>query len=369
VTRTPRVLVALVAETRAWQLTADSFYENVLDALDADLALCVRADEPHNPFYDRTKYMWTFHESGDWAEAYRRAVGSDDWRCLLEIGDFFMGGIEDPEHPQVASAAILHYYRSLLGRRLEENGLIDEYDWVIVSRSDLMWPHPHPPVRHLSCRHIHFLDGEQYGGVTDRHAIVPRRYVPAYTSLTDPVFDDPIGLKERIDVAMEEEGWTLFNIERFLAWRLKELGLWRRVRYVPYMPYAVRVPGPTASWNHGVFDEELGYYVKYPTERERSEIAGRFVTDEDSWRLYLAPVRGARQRGRLEAAYHDRGLYERAFTRPPVLNPFLQRTASRVDHGLARIGRELRKVPGMPTLLDARLERLRARAERRRQMG
>ena len=38
-----KVLVVLIGETRATELTAESFRANVLDALGADLALCVRA--------------------------------------------------------------------------------------------------------------------------------------------------------------------------------------------------------------------------------------------------------------------------------------------------------------------------------------
>jgi hypothetical protein len=112
-----------------------------------------------------------------------------------------------------------------------------------------------------------------------------------------------------------------------------------------------------------VFDEQLGYYVKYPTEKERSDIAARFVTDERSWRRYLSPVRGARRRRRLEQAYRECGLHERAFAPPPI--PWRLRAAAAADRSLARVGRQLRKVPGASGLLDARLRRLRARAERR----
>jgi hypothetical protein len=364
VRRTPRALVVLLGETRAWELAADAFCKNVLDALGADLAICARAGEPHNPFYERATHLWTFEESGDWAADYRSAVGSDDWRCLLELGDFFMGGIEDAEHPQKAAAAILHFYRSLLGRSLRESGAIDDYDWVIVTRSDFLWPHSHPPVRYLSRRHLYFLDGEQYGGVTDRHAIVPQHYVEQYTSLTDPVFDDPVGLHKRLTRFMEERGLTRLNIESFLAWRLREIGLWNRVRYVPYVPYTVRPKGGATRWSAGVFDDRLGYSVKYPTEKERSDIAARFVSDEASWRRYLAPVRGARRRRRLEQAYRERGLHERAFAPPPI--PWRLRVAAAADRSLARLGRHLRKVPGASGVLDARLRRLQAKAEHQR---
>jgi hypothetical protein len=39
-----RVLVALFGETRASELTAESFFSNLLDPLRADLAICVASD-------------------------------------------------------------------------------------------------------------------------------------------------------------------------------------------------------------------------------------------------------------------------------------------------------------------------------------
>jgi hypothetical protein len=268
----------------------------------------------------------------------------------------------------MSSAPILFYYRRLLRQLLDQERLTEQYDWLVLTRSDLRWPTPHPHVRYLSDRHIYVLDGEQYGGIEDRHAIVPRRYAQQFLSLVDPIFDDPERLRPRIERAMEDQGWgDYLNVERFLAWRLKEIGLWSRVRYLPYAPFAVRAPGGTTKWSAGVFDEELGCYVKYPAEKERSEITARFIRDQDSWRRYLSPVRGALRRRQMRRAYRERGLYERAFARPPVLKHSLERTANSLDQAAARLGRQLRRLPGMPAILDARVRRMRARAERRHQ--
>src|SRR5262245_41162645 len=160
-----RVLVAFIGQSRASELTADSIFSNVLEPLGADLALCVRDDEEPNPFYERAKHVWTYAESGDWAKDYDREVGSSDWRVLLEVpGGHFLGGIQDEEFPQGTSAGILFFYRRFLRQSLEAAGLLDEYDWIVISRSDFIWPRCHPEIRHLSGGCIYFLDGEGYGG-------------------------------------------------------------------------------------------------------------------------------------------------------------------------------------------------------------
>jgi hypothetical protein len=119
------------------------------------------------------------------------------------------------------------------------------------------------------------------------------------------------------------------NPERFIALRLKELGLYRRVRFLPYMPFSVRAPDGSTRWAKGEFDEELGYFVKYPQEKERSEITRRFSRDQASWRAYLSPVRGAFRRRRLRKANWNAGLFDE--------HPF-----PRIHDGLPRAKRWIR---------------------------
>jgi len=380
----PRTLVAVVGTTRAWELTWESFASNLLDELGADLALCVGdRDRAPNPFYERAKFIWSVHQPDDWADAYDRAVGDSSWRSLLRPGDHLLGGVSSTEHPPPGAGALIIYMRSFLKLSLERSGIIEGYDWLVLTRSDFLWPLPHPDPRLLSERHLYAFDGEQWGGVCGRHLVVHRRLAERLLGLYDPVFADPSGLRRRLDRSSIAAGWNLMNIERFQATRLRETGLMRRLRYLPYVPFIVRAPGGPTGWKTGVFDERLGSYVKYPSERERSEITRRFVRDAESWRSYLAPLRGAMTRRRLRRAYRERGLYERPFplreaprracrlARPEV--------ASRVA-GLARwrrtrlpehrrsaevrVGRNLRRMPGMAPLLDARLRRIRRRAVR-----
>jgi hypothetical protein len=370
----------VLGQIRAAELTAEAFERNLLEPLDADLALCVRAGEEPSPLYDRAKHLWLLEESGDWAEMFDRFDPTGAWRDLLPISNQMLGGVEDSEYPQIGSSGILFYYREFLRRSIERDGVLGSYDWLILTRSDFLWPSRHPDLRLLSDKHVYALDGEEYGGICDRHLIVPARYFEPFLRVADPVFTEPHSLRRRIEKVAAREEWFLVNTERHLALRLRELGLWRKTRFLPYIPYTVRAEGGPTNWSTGEFDRELGYCIKYPPERERSEIARRFVSDDDSWRRYLAPVRGARQRRRLRNEYRAGGLYARTFRRrDPLLRVLrlLARGAGRaaasvrrgtrhiaavVDRAAARLGLYLRRAPGMSDFLDARVRRIEQRA-------
>jgi hypothetical protein len=70
-TYTPRILVIILAETRASELTWKTFKKHVLNALNADLAVCVSDQSPKdNPFMRAAKYTWLYPEPSDWAVVY-----------------------------------------------------------------------------------------------------------------------------------------------------------------------------------------------------------------------------------------------------------------------------------------------------------
>ena len=55
-----RTLIVVLGETRAHELTFALFKKNLMDRLDADVALCVGDNprETHKSFYDHAKYVW-----------------------------------------------------------------------------------------------------------------------------------------------------------------------------------------------------------------------------------------------------------------------------------------------------------------------
>ena len=68
------VLVCVLASTRAHDVAWPTFERQVLDELNADLALAVTFDEKYefaNPYWRRAKYRWTASEADDVGRSFR----------------------------------------------------------------------------------------------------------------------------------------------------------------------------------------------------------------------------------------------------------------------------------------------------------
>ena len=63
-----KTLVCIIAQTRSYEVTWKNFKINVLDNLNADLALCIGVTENYNydnPFWKNADYKWKIDEFGD----------------------------------------------------------------------------------------------------------------------------------------------------------------------------------------------------------------------------------------------------------------------------------------------------------------
>ncbi len=54
------------------------------------------------------------------------------------------------------------------------------YDRVIFQRSDMYYYAPHPPMDMLSSEYVWIPEGQDWGGLNDRHAVIPRRFLERY---------------------------------------------------------------------------------------------------------------------------------------------------------------------------------------------
>ena len=244
-----RTLVCVIGQTRARQLTWPSFKKNVLDELQADLALVIHLGNNYdysNPFWQHANYKWPSPEYEDWADGFDEAQRwlvregpYPDWRKVAAVGSHWLGGIRVSGQPYMYAALI--YFRWLLRHKIYQNGLLDRYDRFVITRSDYLWACPHPPLSVLPRENIWFPDGEYHAGITDRHMVVSGHHADSLNR----DFEKTLGLIDDIvcspdDLMRRFGGYSDFNIERYLHFQLKSHELMDRVRMFPYVMYTVR---------------------------------------------------------------------------------------------------------------------------------
>jgi hypothetical protein len=265
----PRTLVCIIAETRSWKITWPSFKTNVLDALNADLALCIGMDDSYNqdnPFWQTARYLWTSKEYEDYGdgfdEAQSRLIGDApalDWRTILRVKDQWLGGIKGhDQHP--GSAGILIYFRWLLLERLRSSGALEHYDRFVITRSDFVWLSAHPSLEVLTPDYIWMPDGENYGGLTDRHVVLARDDVELYLNLMEPIVCDTSALISAM------QGRSNWNLESYIKQHLRWRGALARVKLFPYLMYSVRERQGSTRWARGVWNNRQNCFIKYISE-------------------------------------------------------------------------------------------------------
>ncbi len=283
-------LVIVLAETRAHEHTFELFKKNVLDNFQADLCLCVADNEREdtgNPFYHHAKYIWRYPEPDDWGDAFdeaqRQSGLATDWRQLLKVKNQWLGGIQG-EGQQPGSAGILLFFRWFLKDRLLATGLHTHYDRFIVTRSDFIHQIPHVPLELLDPEYIWIPFGEDYNGYTDRHIIASQKDILGVVSITDAILSEPETL------AAQMQPFHDWNLEKFIRFSFARQGLSRKVRRYPYTMYTVRSVEGHTRWREGEFNEQLGYFVKYPNEYRHYRLARLFIRNKDDWssmKIYL----------------------------------------------------------------------------------
>jgi len=284
-----RVLVCVLASTRAHQLTFPSFKRQVLDELTGDLALALAIDEKYdyaNRYWQHAKHRWTAPDFSDLGEGFdlaqrwlcqQRKVSAPDWRSLLRIKGIWQGGIRGPD-PEPTRSSILPFCRWLLLHGLQKDGILDNYDRFVITRSDFIWPCPHPPLSVLDRDAIWLPDGEDWGGVCDRHLVVSRADVVNCLNLIEDILLDPLKLYEEMK---HERAW---NNEQFFAHHLGRKGLLHKVRRFPYVMYTAHPKYDDSATNSsGRYEPTVGHCVKYEGEFRSANAYAAIIRSRADW--------------------------------------------------------------------------------------
>ena len=124
-----KTLVCITAQVRNGNLTWPTFKKHVVDALGADLALCIGDSRPRtlgqlieggtadetSGYFTEAKHIWRFDEPTDWSEAYD--LMSKDWRMFASIPGGWLGPAKLPvRHGN--SGGIVLFFRWFLLQKL-----------------------------------------------------------------------------------------------------------------------------------------------------------------------------------------------------------------------------------------------------------
>ena len=186
------------------------------------------------------------------------------WREFLKIKDQFLGGIKDPVHQHAGSAGILIFFRWFLLENLYKHDIINKYDRFIITRSDFIYRLPHPKVEMMNPENIWIPDAENYGGYTDRHVVLSKQHVTPYLN----ILNNFVTRSNEYFMKMKNTyGWSL---EKVIKFHLEQNDVLKFVKEFPYVMYSVRNINGSSRWSMGHFDKNLGYYIKYKTEYNKT---------------------------------------------------------------------------------------------------
>ena len=287
-----RVLVCILAGTRASRLTFASFKKHCLDELNADLGLAILIGEKFdytNPMWQHAKYRWTAPVCSDYGLAFdfvqrwlcqQLNVPAPDWRPALKTKGIWQGGLQS-EDSQPSASSILPFCRWLLLNGLQQDQIIGRYDRFVITRSDFVWLCPHPPMSILDRDAIWLPDGEDYGGLNDRHMVVSRVELINCLNVIEEVLLHPIQFCEAMQ---KQPDYGLRNDELVLAHHFERTGLLNRVKRFPYVMYTAReVNDESPTWSPGHYEPSVGHYVKYEKEFRSACAYATIIRSRADW--------------------------------------------------------------------------------------
>jgi len=281
-----KTLTIVLCQTRELDHTYNLMRKNLLNPLNSDLAYCgaVITDPREITLKGQFKFIWELNEPTDWiAEIDRYQIG-DSWKQLVENFPHLFGGTG--LHNSNGSGLIIMYWRDLL-RTFITPQILEAYEWFVITRSDFMWISSHPNVRHLKGEQIYFLDGEKYGGVSDRHMIFHRDFANAMFSLAEPIFFDSQRLNHSLMASKNIPPRNEVNPEYYLKFRLENLGIFSKVKFLPYLGYTIRYASTSTRWSTGEYSERKGLYIKYPREFYAARIAKFVIRGGYVWKKII----------------------------------------------------------------------------------
>lgn len=251
-----KTLVILLGSARGGEETWRSFYKYLLNPLSADLALLFgKTENKTSSLYHQAKYLWEIDEYDDWWNYFRKYFSNTLFNIYKknEI-EGLGGGIQNFR----GSGAIIFALRHFLKTNFKNELL--KYDRIILTRSDFYYIDFHP---NLKNDFFYIVEGERYGGISDRHHIFP-------SSMIDKV----LGINEFLD---DKKNYHYLiqkklNPERALYECYKNNGLLTKIKFCKRVQFIVAKENESKRWSYtkGFKFNSKTLLIKYQKEYYRA---------------------------------------------------------------------------------------------------
>lgn len=229
-----KTLVILVGNARGGEETWGSMYKYLIDPYSADLALLFgKTSDKSSSLYQKAKFIWEIEEYSDWWNYFKKFFSNRLYDVYKnnEI-EGLGGGIRNFR----GSGAIIFAFRHFLKNNFK-NELI-KYDRIILSRSDFYYIDYHPILTNDT---FYIVDGEGYGGVTDRHHIFP-----------SSMLDEVLSINEFLD-SKENYQYLLskkLNPERALFEYFKHNKIIKKIKFCKRVQFIVSKKNESKRWSY-----------------------------------------------------------------------------------------------------------------------
>ena len=261
-----KALVIVIGSIRGGHYAWKSFQRNLLLALDADFAY-LGPDDP-KLMTQAVDYNWQYADLADWGAFFDTMASSRAWRHMCSEfprgGAQFLGGVRDC---QPGSAGLLLAYREILLERILQHGLMEKYEWFVLTRSDQLHLCEHEPLQSMNRTSVNVAEGEDYGGISDRHAVYPRSVVLQGLGVTRDLLHNSQGY-----VRYFNDTGIHMNLEAVLKRYFDKSGL--PVQRFRRSFFGVARRCDKTRWSEGTnhsIGDILGLKIKYVTELEEAQ--------------------------------------------------------------------------------------------------
>lgn len=247
-----KTLVILLGNARGGEETWGRMYKYLIEPYNADLALLFgKTSDKSSSLYHKAKFIWEINEYTDWWKYFEKYFSTRLFN-IFKINEIegLGGGISNFR----GSGAIIFAFRHFLRNNYRD--ILLKYDRLILTRSDFYYIDYHPI---LNNDFFYILEGEKYGGFTDRHHIFP-------SSLLDKV----LGINEYLD---EEKNYKYLitkklNPERALFEFFQHNQLIQKIKFCKRVQFIVSKKNESKRWSYtkGYMFNSDSLLIKYQKE-------------------------------------------------------------------------------------------------------